>query len=271
MTNPYINPIGPGLSPGRVDMGVDYSGAGNLYALGTGQITNVSNSGWPGGIFIGLKLSAGPDSGDYVYYAEDISPAVTVGQQVKAGQLIGKATGGSSGIEIGWAAPPGVGQTMAAESGQNVAGLAVGDPGAYPTGYGVDFSNLIQSLGGQPGIVSGNVQGAVGSPSGVSPGSSSSSISTASVNLPFPGGSFNPLNWPAMAANKALGSVESEVTKVWKDVEVKARDWAIRLGLIILGLIILYAGLNAFTRPNDGTTGIITSGIKDVATRGVVE
>jgi LysM repeat protein len=152
----YHNPIGPGLTPGRVDMGVDYGGAGPVYALGAGTITSIYNSGWPGGGFIGLQLSDG--SGRYVYYAEDISPAVQVGQTVTAGQLIGHATGG--GIEVGWAAPPGTGQTMAAATGQNQAGLAQGDPGYYPTGYGVNFSNLIRSLGGPAGIIGGPVQGA---------------------------------------------------------------------------------------------------------------
>jgi LysM repeat protein len=151
----YKNPIGPGLTPGRVDMGVDYGGAGPVYALGNGTITSVYNSGWPGGGFIGLQLSDG--SGRYVYYAEDISPAVQVGQTVTAGQLIGHATGG--GIEVGWAAPPGTGQTMAAATGQDREGLAQGDPGYYPTGYGVSFSNLIRSLGGPAGIISGPVQG----------------------------------------------------------------------------------------------------------------
>jgi LysM repeat protein len=152
----YKNPIGPGLTPERVDMGVDYGGTGPVYALGNGTITSVWNSGWPGGAFIGLQLSDG--SGRYVYYAENISPAVQVGQTVTAGQLIGHATGG--GIEVGWAAPPGTGQTMAAATGQDKAGLAQGDPGYYPTGYGVNFSNLIRSLGGPAGIVSGPVQGA---------------------------------------------------------------------------------------------------------------
>ena len=151
----YKNPIGPGLTPERVDMGVDYGGAGPVHALGNGKITSVYNPGWPGGGFIGLQLSDG--SGRYVYYAEDISPAVRVGETVTAGQLIGHATGG--GIEVGWAAPPGTGQTMAAAAGQHKAGLARGDPGYYPTAYGVNFSNLVRSLGGPAGIVSGPVQG----------------------------------------------------------------------------------------------------------------
>lgn len=157
-------------------MGVDYSGSGPLYALGSGVITSTRNSGWPGGTFIGLKLDG---SSQYVYYAENIIPHVTVGQRVAAGQLIGTAVGTSPFIEVGFAAAPGTGQTMAAASGQNAAGLAAGDPGAFPTGWGVTMSNLIQSLGGPAGIVNGSVQG---TPSGVqAPSSSGSNPSSASL------------------------------------------------------------------------------------------
>ena len=48
---------------------------------------------------------------------------------------------------------------MAAATGQNQPGLAQGDPGYYPTGYGLNFSNLIRSLGGPAGIIGGPVQG----------------------------------------------------------------------------------------------------------------
>jgi len=150
----FVNPIGKGLRGERVDMGVDYGGSGPLYALGSGVITSTRNSGWPGGAFIGLHL----DSGQYVYYAEDITPHVHVGQRVSAGQLVGTATGGPSGIEVGWAAAPGTGQTMAAQAGQAAAGS---DPGAHPTAFGVSFNNLIKSLGGPGGIVSGQPVGSV--------------------------------------------------------------------------------------------------------------
>jgi LysM repeat protein len=78
----FVNPIGAGLSPGRVDAGVDYGGAGPLYAIGDGPITSIYNSAWPSGAFIGLRL----DDGRYAYYAEDISPSVQVGDSVSAGQ-----------------------------------------------------------------------------------------------------------------------------------------------------------------------------------------
>ncbi|MBV9449077.1 MAG: peptidoglycan DD-metalloendopeptidase family protein, partial [Streptosporangiaceae bacterium] len=152
-----VNPIGKGLTPGRVDMGVDYDGSGVLYALEDGTVTSTTNAGWPGGTFICIRL----DDGKYIYYAEDITPAVSVTQRVTAGQVIGTATGGPSGIEVGWAAAPGTGTTMAAATGQDAEGLATGDAGNFATGYGVAMSDLIKSLGGPPGNFNGPVQGSV--------------------------------------------------------------------------------------------------------------
>ena len=129
----YVNPIGAGLVHERVDQGVDFTGSGSLYALGSGTVVNVYNSGWPGGVFLGIRL----DAGQYVYYAEDITPAVGVGQRVTAGQYIGRANGGGSGIELGWAAPPGDGESAAHAAGQY----------AYPTSEGESFDALLASLG----------------------------------------------------------------------------------------------------------------------------
>jgi hypothetical protein len=131
-----VNPIGPGLVPGRTDMGVDYTGSGPLYAIGDGTITNVYNRYWPGGVFIGLKLKS---TGQYVYYAENISPKVRVGQTVKAGQQIGWANGGSPWIEVGWAAAPGTGNTLA----KSTTGYTEGQV----TPAGTNFRNLLKKLG----------------------------------------------------------------------------------------------------------------------------
>lgn len=160
----FINPIGLNLTPERIDMGVDYGGAGALYALGSGVITSLFNSGWPGGGFIGLHLDQAPiPNGQYWYYAEDVNPyGIGVGSRVTKGQYIAGATGGPSGIEVGFAAPPGTGDTMASATGEANRGRAQGDPGAFPTGWGVAASNLIASLGGHPGILGGGgVQGGV--------------------------------------------------------------------------------------------------------------
>lgn len=160
-----VNPIGPGAQPARVDMGVDYLGAFPLYALGSGRITTADKA-WSGvgqGTFIGLQLNPPYGSG-YWYYAEDINPLVNANQGVTAGQHIANATGSNlaPGIEVGWAAPPGMGQTMAAAQGQAAKG---GDPGAHATAWGKAASDLIHSLGGPAGIISGQI---VGGTSGLS-------------------------------------------------------------------------------------------------------
>ena len=174
----FVNPIGRGLKPGRIDMGVDYTGHGSLYAMGSGTIVNVKNAGWPGGTFIGLHL----DSGQFMYYAENIIPHVSRGQRVRAGELIGTAVGTYPFVEVGWAAPPGTGGTMAAQAGQAAKGS---DPGEHPTGYGVSMSNLIKSLGGPAGIMSGSVTGGVPAnfQAGIPGGSTSSSIMPGCVPL----------------------------------------------------------------------------------------
>jgi hypothetical protein len=106
----YTYPIGPGLIQGRIDEGVDWSGAGPLYALGDGTIVSVYNAGWPGGVYILLHLTgSGAFDGRWVYYAENIAPSVDVGQQVRTGDVIGYARGVYPYIEIGWGtSAPGV-------------------------------------------------------------------------------------------------------------------------------------------------------------------
>lgn len=147
-----VNPIGRGARPGRVDMGVDYSGAFPLYALGSGTIKSLYNSGWPGGAFVDLQLNP-PFGSGYWFYAENVTPTVHMNQGVHAGQQVGWATG--QGIETGWASGVG-GQTAAARDHQIPAS---GDPGAHPTAWGVAASKLIASLGGPAGIISGKVVG----------------------------------------------------------------------------------------------------------------
>lgn len=182
----WVNPIGPGLKSARIDMGVDYTGSGPLYAMGSGVITNVYNSGWPGGKFIGLKL----DSGQTMFYAENIKPQVQVGQRVTAGQKIGQAVGTYPFIEVGWATPSGTGQTAAAAAGQ---ASTSGDPGRYSTAYGVNMSNIIKSLGGPGGILTpGGIKGTV-SPEYQNLGGGSSAQLTSAIGSTFPG--CVPLIW----------------------------------------------------------------------------
>lgn len=104
-----------GLIWERIDEGVDFSGAGPVYALGPGTVTYVSTaSSWPGGNFIAYQLHAGPLAGKYIYVAENITPAVAVGQHVNSATVVGHMFSGGYGIETGFAMPPGNTDTPAA-------------------------------------------------------------------------------------------------------------------------------------------------------------
>lgn len=150
----YVNPIGPGLTLGRIDEGVDFAGAGPLFALGDGVILNVYDAGWPGGVYILLHLlGPGALQGRYVYYAENIAPAVSTGQRVRAGQEIGRARGFYPFIEIGWGtARPGI------------AAAAFHYTEGVPTPEGRSFMALLDTLGR-----GGQVQGVAAVPVGPEP------------------------------------------------------------------------------------------------------
>ena len=142
----YANPLRgiSGLVPERIDDGVDFSGQGPVYALGDGVVTSATgtNFGWPGGGWITYQLTGGPAAGLVVYVAEDITPAVTVGQHVSASTVIGTMFDGGDGIETGWAQSTG----LSAESELPEAG-GIGGLGPFPTRIGMNFDELLHSLG----------------------------------------------------------------------------------------------------------------------------
>ena len=143
----YADPLRgiSGLTPERVDQGVDYSGFGPIFAIGDGVVLSTVNAGWPGGTFIAYRLSNGPAAGLVVYAAEDISPLVQVGQSVTASSVLGTVYEGPSGIETGWADPSGDGLTMAADAGQF--------GGSNSTAFGANFSQLLAATGAPGGIM----------------------------------------------------------------------------------------------------------------------
>jgi len=151
----YANPLRGvrALNPERIDQGVDYSGYGPIYAIGDGLVLSTTNSGWPGGTFIAYRLTDGKANGLVVYAAEDINPLVSVGQHVTAATVLGTVYEGPSGIETGWADRSGDGATMA--SGSYTEG--------HSTAFGVNFSQLLASVGAPPGVEEG------GSPTGSLP------------------------------------------------------------------------------------------------------
>jgi murein DD-endopeptidase MepM/ murein hydrolase activator NlpD len=142
----YLNPFRgvSGLLPERIDEGVDFGGAGPVYALGDGVVTNAtgSNYGWPGGGWITYKLTDGPDAGLMVYVAEDVRPTVQAGQQVTSSTVIAEMFEGGDGIETGWAMPNGASaESQLAEAG------GISGYGPFPTKVGLNFEELLQSVG----------------------------------------------------------------------------------------------------------------------------
>jgi hypothetical protein len=141
----YLNPLRnvSALVPERIDQGVDFSGSGPVYALGDGVVINASADypGWEGG-WITYQLSDGPDAGLVVYMAEDVTPTVQVGQHVTPSTVIGDMYEGGGGIETGWAQASG----LNAESQTPEAG-AIGGAGPFPTTIGLNFDELLISLG----------------------------------------------------------------------------------------------------------------------------
>jgi hypothetical protein len=139
------------LQPKRIDQGVDYSGSGPLLALGSGTIRLTSEGGWPGGAFIVLHLDVGQLAGQTVYYAENITPVVRVGQHVNVGDVVGILHDAYPNLEIGWGGGGAAGGTL----GDTLARANGGDVDGISSAVGVNFNRLLTSLGAPSGIQQG--------------------------------------------------------------------------------------------------------------------
>lgn len=152
-----------GLVPLRIDQGVDYQGTGPVYAVCPGKVVDVSttNSGWPGngtacnpapcnGTFIKYELTAGPATGDYVYFAEDCTPAVQVGQILNTQTVICNMYEGGTNIETGWTTSAAGTATLCSAQYQANGG------NNYATSCGQNFSAMLKELGAPPGVIRGN-------------------------------------------------------------------------------------------------------------------
>lgn len=152
-TNPgYVHPMGSGLTEGRIDMGFDWSGKGDIMAIGRAKVTRVavqgSGTGWPGagdggrgnrGAMIVYQLLDGPRKDKFVYLAENIDPVanLAVGDTLEAGQVYAHARGAFPWLEIGWAAD-GAGRTLAAAT--------TGYTEGQQTVAGKDFQSMLGNL-----------------------------------------------------------------------------------------------------------------------------
>ena len=144
----YCNPYRgiPNLVPQRLDQGVDYGGAGPIYAIGPGTIDiyqNRNDSGWPGGTFVSYKLTAGPGSGKVIYLAEniDLNSALHSGSFVYSGTVLGTLVNASPYSESGWGVQ---GASYTAEHSCYAEGCT--------TPLGTNFNQLLMCLGAPSGI-----------------------------------------------------------------------------------------------------------------------
>jgi CSLREA domain-containing protein len=158
----YINPLlkVSGLTPRRIDLGVDYAGTGPLEALGRARVTMASDtdsgpsscwaiSCWPGGGIVVMRLLDGPFAGKYMYVAEHITVSVRAGQTVRAGQRIATLHAGYPWSEWGWAAGPGP-EALAMADGHWCHTCA--DVGDWSTIEGRNMNALLVRLGAPSGL-----------------------------------------------------------------------------------------------------------------------
>lgn len=160
----YVNPLRDvtGLTPRRIDLGVDYAGSGPLLAIGRGKVTMASDtdsgppscwaiSCWPGGGIVVYRLLDGPFAGKYVYVAEHISVTVRTGQTVSAGQQIATLYAGYPWSEWGWAAGPGP-EALGMTDGHR---CPCSDPGGWSTIDGRSMNRLLVGVGAPAGLLQG--------------------------------------------------------------------------------------------------------------------
>jgi murein DD-endopeptidase MepM/ murein hydrolase activator NlpD len=102
----YVSPF-VSATQGRIDQGVDFTGAGPILAIGDARILATGAPGWPEGGGVLYKLLDGPEAGKTIFVYEGVQAAVQPGQRVSAGQQIGSFVDGGS-IEIGFADENGV-------------------------------------------------------------------------------------------------------------------------------------------------------------------
>jgi hypothetical protein len=143
-----IQQVVPELFPRIVQYkdGIFYDGDGNVYAIGNGTINGIFQNWYLTEPFISYSLSDGPAQGKTVYVAECITltPEMSVGKKVSANTVIAVMNNVQcrNGVESGWAKTDQLPLSMAYQCWDHT----------NPSTYGINFSNLIKSLGGPSGI-----------------------------------------------------------------------------------------------------------------------
>jgi murein DD-endopeptidase MepM/ murein hydrolase activator NlpD len=102
----YVSPF-VSATQGRIDQGVDFTGAGPIMAVGDAQILATGAPGWPEGGGVLYRLLDGPEAGRVIFVYEGVQATVHAGERVSAGQQIASFVEGGS-IEMGFADEGGV-------------------------------------------------------------------------------------------------------------------------------------------------------------------
>jgi hypothetical protein len=138
----YTNPFaGDNYYVGRTDMGVDVclSPGDPIRAVGNGVVVGVIHNWYKGQPYIWYQLTSGPNTGRYVYVAEQIAHLARIGQVLRPGQPIARYAARGTCIETGWSA----------SSGWTWAQATTGYHEGQATAAGVSFAHFLISLGVQ--------------------------------------------------------------------------------------------------------------------------
>lgn len=137
----YVSPFATTYTVGRTDMGVDIClpARAAINAIGNGTVLGISPNWYLTQPYLWYRLTSGPYAGQVIYVAEQITPVVTVGQTVTAGQPIATFAASGTCIEMGWGDPAGTGWTLAQ--------VTTGYKEGQATQAGVSFAKFLMSLG----------------------------------------------------------------------------------------------------------------------------
>ena len=141
----YTNPFSAakGLTWSRTDQGVDacMQAGSPLLAFAPSKYVQVVSDFYNGQPAMVLQILSGPLAGKDWYWSEEITPTISQGQTVNAGQTVATYAPSGTCIEIGW---------WAVDAGRPLGGVE-GYAEGIATLSGGDFRYLLQALGANPG------------------------------------------------------------------------------------------------------------------------
>jgi hypothetical protein len=155
----YVSPLPADAHIGRTDMGVDVDlkPGEPIVAIGNSRVVGIMPNWYAGQPYVALQLLDGPMKGHNYYVAEQITPVVSVGQVIRAGEPIAHYAASGTGIEMGWAGSDWQ-QTLAQAEGNT------GDASHNDAPAGVSFGNFLHSLANRASAGGSSPPAAAGAP-----------------------------------------------------------------------------------------------------------